>query len=1163
MWNQDATSQATRRRLQDFLATAARVQATEQLDAGDGAPVSATIFALGDLSPYAVSNNDVTRALASGEDLPVLGSVAPNVSARLMRGNADSLIVCDTGGVEAHATLLTLAFASLRSGGFTPNLPRIVGARSVTIGLLGRSYELQLLGEEALSQAVTLTEFITRDSALRARLGIPPVAAFGTSGSERYRDCDHTDVTKPMGRFIANMIQQITATLAVLDEQCDGMLLNVTPDYIRLIDLEGARDAFEKPEEIEGEYFTYRLRNLSGARPENEYVEYRVPNLGFLVQLREFDRASATFNFRTLGGFRGGRPIRYARIVDPLSVTQTTRAAAYAAVAPRTLSEYWNLTRAPAFIPGYDLALMCNAFTQIPDFFLYKQHTVRRYYALEQLNHVRLFGSLRHFRTYSIDESLLANLIRSVKILPSALTVYAIAATQPIGRQATSAREFCSDNVAFSPMGATRWDRPSVPSQLRDKGAPRGSRVPIPVDLSTVAMPATAASKLRESIVRESGLIQDFFMQRVDVAASRVLAKLDRASPAFIAGGVQGLVHAGTVPGVGGVARPVAIKSFRTFSTRRRETMDALFERARAMNVETSETVNELLVTAIVSWLYESGRSPNFIHMENAFAAEREQADNETFDHEVTAEEVGARAAQIVRAARGRTDDAATRRMEALYVRSVSRALGSAETRAGSSDTAADVSRVLDRVITELTKIDSSSAARLSVIAACSIALSAVDSNFAASIEKKLSREFGIVYDDEEDDDLDDPREGATEEGDDIETASEPPSADMAPNVERLAREAAGNTEEWYSSTSAATLRDIIGDARAVHVSLRGARQTEFFVIMELIHGTLHDFPRRIVPQLQRMLLQQGTEAANVPTFDDYVDNAMQQIILSLAIYQEQFAGMHNDLHPGNVFIKYCDKTPYNGKPLCDYEYFEYRIGAAVHRVPNLGFVIKIGDLGHGSLSVVPSASGDPLSADTTVTGLRRVHKHVSFTSTGWIVENATKLTQFFTSLLPTFVSEHLPYSLSINDIAQAFRLGNAIRVYGSFIPSFDIATLVNNLSSSSAFFRMRFIDNYVCVETEREQRQLGNMDLFRRFTPNQYNNLFAGYVSVYLPRSSKFIATPADFIDLWKALPAREAPMQALAVLACVRCGRVSRGVAGPLRTPYCGAYCASAHTD
>ena len=66
-----------------------------------------------------------------------------------------------------------------------------------------------------------------------------------------------------------------------------------------------------------------------------------------------------------------------------------------------------------------------------------------------------------------------------------------------------------------------------------------------------------------------------------------------------------------------------------------------------------------------------------------------------------------------------------------------------------------------------------------------------------------------------------------------------------------------------------------------------------------------------------------------------------------MQIFQDHFNGVHGDLHPDNIFIKYCDETLYRGVPLCAHEEFEYALRGRRRAVNNMGFIVKLGDMGH------------------------------------------------------------------------------------------------------------------------------------------------------------------------------------------------------------------------
>lgn len=121
------------------------------------------------------------------------------------------------------------------------------------------------------------------------------------------------------------------------------------------------------------------------------------------------------------------------------------------------------------------------------------------------------------------------------------------------------------------------------------------------------------------------------------------------------------------------------------------------------------------------------------------------------------------------------------------------------------------------------------------------------------------------------------------------------------------------------------------------------------FLTMELIDDTLANFPRLYATLYNKFYKHMKTDR---PTYHECLTNAIQQSVLALAYFQKYMQGMHFDLHPGNIFIKICDKTEFNGTPICDYPFFECTIGTKVYRIKNLGFLCKIGDMGHAVIKL-------------------------------------------------------------------------------------------------------------------------------------------------------------------------------------------------------------------
>lgn len=95
-------------------------------------------------------------------------------------------------------------------------------------------------------------------------------------------------------------------------------------------------------------------------------------------------------------------------------------------------------------------------------------------------------------------------------------------------------------------------------------------------------------------------------------------------------------------------------------------------------------------------------------------------------------------------------------------------------------------------------------------------------------------------------------------------------------------------------------------------------------------------------------------------SYCNYITNGIAQVIMALMAFFTVY-GMHNDLHAGNVFLKYCDDTEFAGVPLRNIKEFQYNITLTnpdtrdqfeiVVTIPNIGILIKLGDYGHSQMT--------------------------------------------------------------------------------------------------------------------------------------------------------------------------------------------------------------------
>jgi hypothetical protein len=207
--------------------------------------------------------------------------------------------------------------------------------------------------------------------------------------------------------------------------------------------------------------------------------------------------------------------------------------------------------------------------------------------------------------------------------------------------------------------------------------------------------------------------------------------------------------------------------------------------------------------------------------------------------------------------------------------------------------------------------------------------------------------------------------------------------------------------------------------------AVEAATRSEIYLIQELIQDSFSKF-RSFVSKLQRALLK---EKKPLPSFDQYVTNALQQVVYSLQLFQDYFNGVHGDLHPDNVFVKYCDETLYRGVPLHMHEEFVYELRGRTYRVKNMGFIVKLGDMGHSSINV--GITGKPyLAYDAALQKLvtdqvqnrKQIHKEIKLgmreLSLRLVNEQLAVLQQLIAAL-PEFLANNLDSGEKILDFLR------------------------------------------------------------------------------------------------------------------------------------------------
>ena len=206
-------------------------------------------------------------------------------------------------------------------------------------------------------------------------------------------------------------------------------------------------------------------------------------------------------------------------------------------------------------------------------------------------------------------------------------------------------------------------------------------------------------------------------------------------------------------------------------------------------------------------------------------------------------------------------------------------------------------------------------------------------------------------------------------------------------------------------------------------------------LVMETIQGDMLNCDR-VYAALIRGYIEKGVPPPLIPSTVDITTNVVMQVMCGLIVFQEELGGMHNDLHLGNIFLKLCDSSKFAGTRLDETDFFEYKVGDDVYKVPNIGILAKIGDFGLTTMSTTrPGVSGVDRSAifDTRLT---HVHARGGTTDTSmWGTDVGKKLVGW-AAKLSTYLIGH--------DAVKTYMQGMQRRTTDFFDPRIDVAYVLH-----------------------------------------------------------------------------------------------------------------------
>ncbi len=107
------------------------------------------------------------------------------------------------------------------------------------------------------------------------------------------------------------------------------------------------------------------------------------------------------------------------------------------------------------------------------------------------------------------------------------------------------------------------------------------------------------------------------------------------------------------------------------------------------------------------------------------------------------------------------------------------------------------------------------------------------------------------------------------------------------------------------------------------------------YIFMERITGSIDKATHLFAPTLPNSNMYNS------------MDIMIIQLLFALCCMQQSYQIQHNDLHPGNMFFeRITDETIYHGQKLSNADYLQYTLFDKEFYLPNIGYLMKIGDFG-------------------------------------------------------------------------------------------------------------------------------------------------------------------------------------------------------------------------
>jgi len=259
---------------------------------------------------------------------------------------------------------------------------------------------------------------------------------------------------------------------------------------------------------------------------------------------------------------------------------------------------------------------------------------------------------------------------------------------------------------------------------------------------------------------------------------------------------------------------------------------------------------------------------------------------------------------------------------------------------------------------------------------------------------------------------------------------------------------------------------------------------THYFMVMERIHGTLDNIDH-LVSTIESGRKELGLKPLGI---DVYFHNCIAQVLCILRTFHEQLEGMHLDFHPGNVFLKICDKTLYNGKTICSNDNFVFEFSdGSIYTIPNIGIIAKLGDLGHARIRV-PNTN-KLIMRQPGVGDLKEVlAQNIGPKLESWGFPGKMFATQFYES--------------------------SYMRYHDRFDESYDLACLFNRLAVNHVGYNQPSVEKYHAIEKLFHLMYFGNEEHYYYNKLNSVIFFLADLPTAYVPKVTATFVTPQLLLE-------------------------------------------------